>query len=145
MYVIKWLCVYIYIYIWTNSWYRTRSGANGVHIAYIAAASLTYFRCYQVAYLPPEYLMSAGSAGGLFLQYTCKSALILMRKIHNIMSQIHRRTGAVNGMHWDTYSFAILLAFLFTERPPYHQLHNEEICIQVSTHHTHTHTHTHTR
>jgi len=60
-----------------------------------------------VAYLPPEYMMSAGSAGG---------------------------TGGVNGMHWDTYSFAILLAFLFTERPPYKHLHNDQTCIQVSTH-----------
>merc|ERR1719174_1846979 len=62
-----------------------------------------------VAYLPPEYLMSSDAANG-------------------------SGTGAVNGMHWDTYSFAILLAFLFTERPPYHQLHNEEICIQVCHH-----------
>ena len=33
----------------------------------------------------------------------------------------------------DTYSFAILLAFLFTEQPPYHQLRNNQIFIQVRT------------
>ena len=113
----------------------------------------SHIRCHhQVAYLPPEYLISSGSAAAdgvcshkhafisQYLACVCypNNMTLPTRKCVRLLHHyFHPCTVAndcaVDGVQWDTYSFAILLAFLFTEQPPYHQLHNNQIFMQVRT------------